>query len=121
MAAMVAKGILARRAVEGSPCHTSSQPFSELMGEVQRLGLDACAVLDELNAVLYGTLGFRQSSHEEYYEDSNSYIDQVQTSGVCFKSLTTHSWRGGGGGNFYFLVPFLLLNASFSTSSSSGA
>ena len=81
IAVQVARKILAKQMSGGSICPPPTLSSSELMSRVQCLGLGTCAVLDELNAVLYGPLGFRPSSQEEYYDDSNSYIDQV--TGMC--------------------------------------
>lgn len=87
IAILVATRILAKqRAALDSTCPlVPTRPSSELMGQVRGLGLDACAVLDEMNAVLYGQLGFRPSSQEEYYDDLNSYIHMVLRGGgrVC--------------------------------------
>lgn len=78
IATLVAEKIIAKRATSletASPAPSS--PSVELMDQVCGLGLDPCTVLDELNGVLYGQLGFGPPSHEEYYNEQNSYIDKV--------------------------------------------
>ena len=102
IAMLVAANILAKQsAARDSTC---PPPSRELMGRVHALGLDACAVLDEMNVVLYGQLGFRSSSQEEYYDDNNSYIDMVR--GSIWLHVPTLKWCVCQHGNNSGYIPF---------------
>ena len=71
----VAMEILSQHSYVGeSP---SSSGVSEVKEIVKRLNLSTTSVLDTLNSVFFGKLGFKKSPLNDYYNFENNFIDKV--------------------------------------------